>query len=81
MLVKDAKQQIFDSLYNDFIKTAQNPWIDAEGLRIQLTIPEDVFWKALNDFVNLHDQLFVVVDLQTKQVRLGASGTQKRETF
>ncbi len=81
MSVKDAKRQIFDSLYNDFIKTGQNPWIDAEGLRIRLTIPEDVFWKALKDFVDLHGQFFVVVNLQTKQVRLGASGTQKRETF
>ena len=81
MSVKDAKRQIFDSLYNDFIKTGQNTWIDAEGLRRQLLIPEDVFWKALKDFVDLHDQMFVVVDLQTKRVRLGASGTQKRETF
>jgi hypothetical protein len=81
MSVKDAKQQILDCLYNDFIKTGQNPWVGAEGLRIQLTIPKDVFWKALKDFVDLHNQLFVVVDLQTKQVRLGASGTQKRETF
>ena len=81
MSVKDTKQRIFDNLYDNFSKTRQNPWIDAEGLRIQLTIPEDDFWKALKDFVDLHDQLFVVVDLQTKQVRLGASGTQKRETF
>lgn len=81
MSVKEAKQQIFDSLYNDFIKTGQNPWIDAEGLRRQLLIPEDVFWNALKDFVDLHDQMFVVVDLQTKRVRLGASGMQKRETF
>jgi hypothetical protein len=81
MSVKDAKQQISDCLYNDFIKTSQNPWIDAEGLRIQLSIPEDVFGKALKDFVDLHDQMFVVVDLQTYRVRLGASGTQKRETF
>jgi hypothetical protein len=81
MSVKDAKQQIFDSLYNDFINTGKNPSRDAEGLRKQLNISEDEFWKALKDFVDLHDQLLVVVDLQTKQVRLGASGTLKRGTF
>ncbi len=81
MSVKDTKQRIFDNLYDNFSKTRKNPWIDAEGLRIQLTIPEDDFWKALKDFVDLHDQLFVVVNLQTKQLKLGASGIQKRTTF
>ena len=81
MSVKDTKQRIFDNLYDNFSKTRQNPWIDAEGLRIQLTIPEDVFRKALKDFLDLHDQLFVVVNLQTKQLKLGASGIQKRTTF
>ncbi len=82
MSVKDTKQRIFDNLYDNFTKTRQNPWIDAEGLRIQLTIPEDVFRKALKDFfLDLHDQLFVVVNLQTKQLKLGALGILKRTTF
>ncbi len=83
MSVKDAKQQIFDSLYNDFINTGKNPSIDAEGLRKQLNIPEDEFSQALHQFADssYHSQMYVEVDIQTKQVRLGASGMQKRETF
>ena len=81
MSVKDAKQQIFDSLYNDFSKTGQNTWIDAEELRKRLNISENEFSQAFHQFVDSHSQIYVEVNIQTKQLRLGASGTQKRTTF
>jgi len=81
MSVKDTKQRIFDNLYDDFSKTSQNLWIEAEALRIKLNIPEDEFYKAIREFVDLHSQTYVEADLQTKRLRLGASGIQKRTIF
>jgi hypothetical protein len=77
MTTGNAQAKIFQWLcshYHDKGKT--NNYIDAEVVKKATNIPDDVFVKALNEFVDPAGDIYVQVETSRRCPRLGTGGEQ-----
>ena len=75
MTVEEAKAKIFQWLCSRYHDPGQgNDFISKDTVRDAIEIPEEVFAKALNEFVDpgLHD--CVEVELSAGRLKLGTGG-------
>jgi hypothetical protein len=77
MTVEEAKAKIFHWLCSRYHDPGQgNEYIDKGTVREAINVPEEVFEKALNEFVDPGAQNCVEVEIPTGRLRLGTGGLQ-----
>jgi hypothetical protein len=75
MTVEEAKAKIFHWLCSRYHDPGRgNDYIDKDTVRDAINIPEEVFGKALNEFIDPGAHICVEVDLSTHRLRLGTGG-------
>ena len=75
MTVEETKAKIFHCLYSRYHDPGKgNEYIDKDTVRNAIDIPEEVFEKALNEFVDPGPHDCVEVEIPTGRLRLGTGG-------
>ena len=75
MTVEEAKAKIFHWLCSRYHDPGKgNEYIEKDTLKFAIGIPEDVFEKALNEFVDPGAHDCVEVEIPTGRLRLGTGG-------
>jgi hypothetical protein len=75
MTVEEAKAKIFHWLCSRYHDPGKgNEYIDKDTVKYAIGIPEDVFEKALNEFVDPGAHDCVEVEIPTRRLRLGTGG-------
>jgi hypothetical protein len=75
MTVEEAKAKIFHWLCSRYHDPGQgNEYIDKDTVRDAINIPEQIFEKALNEFVDPGAHDCVEVEIPTGRLRLGTGG-------
>jgi hypothetical protein len=73
MTVQEAKAHIFDRVCSQYHHGNTNEFIDGETVRQDKDISEEVFGKALKEFMEIDGHRFVEVDTN-RRLKLGVSG-------
>lgn len=77
MTVPEAKAKIFHWLCSRYHDPGQgNEYIDKDTVRDATNIPEEVFGKALNEFVDPGAHDCVEVEIPSGRLKLGTGGLQ-----
>ena len=77
MTVEEAKAKIFQWLCSRYHDPGKgNEYIDKDILKNAISIPEEVFAKAVNEFVDPGAHDCVEVEATTGRLRLGTGGLQ-----
>lgn len=77
MTVEEAKAKIFHWLCSRYHDPGRgNEYIDKDMVREAINIPEEVFEKALNEFVDPGAHDCVEVEIPTGRLKLGTGGLQ-----
>ena len=75
MTVEEAKAKIFQWLCSRYHDPGQeNEYVDKETVRDAINAPEEVFEKAVNEFVDPGAHDCVEVEMITGRLRLGTGG-------
>jgi hypothetical protein len=75
MTVEEAKAKIFQWLCSRYHDPGKgNEFIDKDTVRDATNIPEEVFGKALNEFIDPGAHICVQIDITTGRLRLGTGG-------
>jgi hypothetical protein len=75
--VEEAKAKIFHWLCSRYHDPGEgNEYIEKDTVKYAIGIPEEVFEKALNEFVDPGAHDCVEVEIPTRRVRLGTGGVR-----
>jgi hypothetical protein len=75
MTVEEAKAKIFQWLCSRYHDPGKgNEYIDKDTVKYAIGIPEEVFEKALKEFVDPGGHDCVEVEIPTRRLRLGTGG-------
>jgi hypothetical protein len=73
--IEEAKAKIFHWLCSRYHDPGKgNEYIDKDTVRDAINIPEEVFGRALDEFIDPGEHICVEVDITTRRLRLGTGG-------
>ncbi len=52
MTIEEAQKDIVDHLRNRYKQSGQNSWVQCDSLKGKLAIPEEIYGKALKNFMD-----------------------------